>query len=57
VLLSLADEGFSEGRVGFYTESAGLRIHGLRLETLEVREDEPYTTHPTEGRGAPGSQG
>jgi beta-fructofuranosidase len=57
VLLSLADEGFSEGRVGFYTESAGLRIHGLRLETLEVREDEPYTTHAIEGRGATGSRG
>jgi beta-fructofuranosidase len=57
VLLSLADEGFSEGRVGFYTESAGLRIHGLHLETLEVQEDEPYSTHSAEGRRVPGSQG
>ncbi|HKI56307.1 MAG TPA: hypothetical protein VKB31_04085 [Trueperaceae bacterium] len=55
VLLTLSDERFYEGRVGFYTESARLRLHHLRLETMECPEDEPYTTHTVEGGGAPGA--
>lgn len=55
VLLTLSDERFSEGRVGFYTESARLRVHGLTLDLLECLRDEPYTTHTAEGGGAPGA--
>ncbi len=55
VLLTLADERFAEGRVGFYTESARLRLHDLTLETLERPHDEAYTTHDPEGGGAPGA--
>jgi len=55
VLLTLSDERFAEGRVGFYTESARLRVHGLALDTLECPQDEPYTTHSAEGGGAPGA--
>jgi len=54
VLLTLSDERFSEGRVGFYTESARLRLQNLAMDTLECPEDEPYTTHAARG-GAPGA--
>jgi len=56
VLLSLSDERFDAGRVGFYTESAGLRIHHLQMETMEVPEDEPYTTHSSAGSAEDGVQ-
>lgn len=56
VLLTLSDERFDEGRLGFYTESARLRIHDLTLETLDRPPDRPYTTH-AHGGGAPGSDG
>lgn len=34
VVLTLSNERFREGRVGFYTESATLHLSGLRLERL-----------------------
>lgn len=55
VLLTLADERFTEGRVGFYTESARLRLQDLRLDTLNCPPEEPYTTHLPHGGGAPGA--
>lgn len=35
VLLTLADDHFSEGRVGFYVESAKLSVSRLRLDVLQ----------------------
>ncbi|MEJ2356946.1 MAG: hypothetical protein P8Y13_02550 [Deinococcales bacterium] len=55
VLLTLADERFVEGRVGFYAESARLRLQDLTLETLLCPPEEPYTTHLPLGGGAPGA--
>lgn len=40
VLLTLADNHFENGRVGFYVESARIRIDNLTLETLQ-------STHPS----------
>jgi beta-fructofuranosidase len=45
VLLTLADEDYSAGHVGFYAEGADLRIRDLTMETLTVSPDEPYDTH------------
>ncbi len=42
VVLSLADDTVREGRVGFYAESAAIRIEGLTLETLDGPEDSGY---------------
>jgi beta-fructofuranosidase len=55
VLLTLADERFEAGRLGFYTESARLRLHGVTLDVLECPVDEPYTSHHPERGGAPGA--
>ncbi len=41
ILLSLGDDRYTRGAVGFYTESAFVRVEGLTLETLEPS---PYTT-------------
>jgi beta-fructofuranosidase len=49
VLLTLADQDFQEGRVGFYTESAALRIGELRLDTLSAGEEELYVPHRSGG--------
>ena len=38
VVLTLVDDAYTHGRVGFYTESAGLRVDGL---TLQVLNDPP----------------
>jgi len=45
VLLTLANEDYSAGRVGFYAESAGLRVLDLKMERLAVSPDEPYDSH------------
>jgi len=42
--------------VGFYTESAWLRIHDLVIESLACPVDEAYTTHQ-DGAAAPGADG
>lgn len=50
VTLSLVDDGFHCGRVGFYAESAVLRLSDVRIETLSrrVAEEAVYTaTRPT----------
>lgn len=49
VLLTLVDEDFREGRLGFYSESAALRIRELQLDTLEVGERHMYTPHSPDG--------
>lgn len=42
VLLSLADDTYREGAVGFYTESASLKLSDLAIEELEVFEGESW---------------
>jgi beta-fructofuranosidase len=42
VLLTLADNQFERGRVGFYVESAQLRVDNLELKILERPTDESY---------------
>jgi beta-fructofuranosidase len=42
VLLSLADDTFREGAVGFYTESTYLRVDGMTLEELRPVEGETW---------------
>jgi beta-fructofuranosidase len=54
VLLTLSDERYRRGRVGFYTESAWLRIHDLVIESLACPVEEAYTTHQ-DGPAAPGA--
>lgn len=52
VTLSLVDDGFHKGRVGFYTESAKLKLSEVTVESLRRAIDEQeavYTaTRPTE---------
>jgi len=52
VTLSLADDGFHRGRIGFYTESAKLKLNDITVEALRraVNEQESvYTaTRPTD---------
>jgi len=52
VLLTLADDEFREGRVGFYAESAALQIRDLHLDTLAVEEKGIYTPHSPDGGAA-----
>ncbi|MEM1098148.1 MAG: glycosyl hydrolase [Planctomycetota bacterium] len=40
VLLTLADDTFSKGRIGFYAESATLHLEALQLETLDAPRPE-----------------
>ena len=42
VLLTLADERYREGRLGFYVESAKARVDGLQLQICERPEVESY---------------
>ena len=55
ITLSLVDDGFHHGRVGFYTESARLRLTDVTLEGLRRPAEEPeavYTaTRPAELSG------
>ncbi len=46
VTLSLVDDGFHKGRVGFYTESAKLQLNDIEMEFLNraVSEDEAVYT-------------
>lgn len=46
VTLSLVDDSYGEGRTGFYTESAELRLEDVRIERLRrpVAEEEPVYT-------------
>ncbi len=57
VLLTLADEHYREGRVGFYAESARLRLHDLTLETLEAPVDRPGRGPLGRGAGTPQAGG
>ncbi len=46
VTLSLVDDGFHEGHVGFYTESANLKLSHIFIEELNrpiVDQDSIYT--------------
>ncbi len=54
VLLTLSDESYTDGRLGFYAESARLRVEDLRVERLHRPSTEPYTSHPEEGKSTPG---
>jgi beta-fructofuranosidase len=51
VLLTLADDTFDKGRVGFYAESATLHLEHLQLETLDAPR--PETTGGTLCSSAP----
>ncbi len=42
ILLSLADDTYREGSVGFYTESVMLRVDDMTLEELKVFEGETW---------------
>ncbi len=42
VLLTLADDRYETGRLGFYVESARVRIDGLSLETMRSPSSESY---------------
>ena len=42
VLLTLADDHFRAGRVGFYAESARVRVEKVKLEVLETPTTEDY---------------
>jgi beta-fructofuranosidase len=42
VLLSLADDMYREGAVGFYTESVHLRVDAMTLEELQHFEGETW---------------
>jgi beta-fructofuranosidase len=44
VLLTLADDRFKKGRLGFYVESARIRIDDLKLEVLRPPGSESYPT-------------
>jgi len=44
VLLTLADDRFERGKVGFYIESAQLRVDDLRLEVCDRPATESYPT-------------
>jgi beta-fructofuranosidase len=44
VLLTLADDHFEQGRVGFYIESAKMRVDNLKLEVCERPASESYPT-------------
>ncbi len=46
VTLSVVDDGYTEGRLGFYTESAELKLEDITLESLSrpVAEEEPVYT-------------
>jgi len=43
VLLSLADDTYCEGAVGFYTEGARLRVHEMTLQELRVFDAESWS--------------
>ncbi len=49
IVLSLVDEAYSEGRLGFYTESASLKLNDVTIETLErpVVEHAPEAVYTT----------
>jgi beta-fructofuranosidase len=44
VMLTLADDHFERGRVGFYIESAKMRVDNLKLELCEGPTGESYPT-------------
>ena len=52
ITLSLADDGFLKGRVGFYTESAKVKLTGVQIEELQrpiIEHEAVYTaTRPME---------
>jgi beta-fructofuranosidase len=44
VLLTLADDRYAAGRIGFYVESARMRVDDLELKTLRAPTSESYPT-------------
>ena len=42
VLLSLADDTYRDGAVGFYTEDAHLRVDSMTMEELQIFEGETW---------------
>ncbi|WP_225027142.1 glycoside hydrolase family protein [Xinfangfangia pollutisoli] len=56
VTLSLVDDGFQKGRVGFYTESARLLLGDVRIERLERQQAEEAVYTSTRPDQAPAPQ-